>query len=133
MSGCFRSFRAGAFVSARRIYFPLLLMVAALAMCAAQTPAAPSAGPNSDPTYQALRNVGLSGEAVSVNNVELKRDAGIFHLRSGTICFVAPVNSKVTGAVFSGDGNFVLDPPNTIKRRAETSGDGVEPTEFRRA
>ena len=71
--------------------------------------AAPAAG--SDPTYQALRNLGLSGEGVSVSNFELKRDAGTFHLRSGTVCFVAPVAGKVTGAVFAGDGNFVLDPP----------------------
>ena len=68
-------------------------------------------GPNSDPTYQALRNLTLGGEAVSVSNLELKRDAGTFHLRSGTVCFVAPVAGKVTGAVFTGDGNFVLDPP----------------------
>ena len=68
-------------------------------------------GPNSDPTYQALRNLTLSGEAVSVSNLDLKRDAGTFHLRSGTVCFVAPVAGKVTGAVFVGDGNFILDPP----------------------
>lgn len=69
--------------------------------------------PNSDPTYQALRNLTLSGESVSVNNLELKRDAGTFHLRSGSICFVAPVGGKVTAAVFLGDGNFVLDPPQS--------------------
>src|SRR5262249_47612605 len=40
--------------------------------------AAPAA--NADPTYQALRNLTLSGEAVTVSNVELKRDAGTFHL-----------------------------------------------------
>jgi len=68
-------------------------------------------GPNSDPTYQALRNLTLSGESVSVTNLDLKRDAGTFHLRSGTVCFAAPVNGHVTGAVFSGEGNFVLDPP----------------------
>jgi Peptidase family M1 domain len=67
--------------------------------------------PNSNPTYQALRNSTLSGEAVSVNNLELKRDAGTFHLHSGTICFVAPVAGRVTGAVFVGEGNFILDPP----------------------
>jgi len=71
----------------------------------------PAPAPNSDPTYQALRNSTLSGEAVSVTNVELKRDAGTFHLHSGTMCFVAPVAGKVTGAVFVGDGNFILDPP----------------------
>jgi hypothetical protein len=68
-------------------------------------------GANSDPTYLALRKLTLGSEAVSVNNLELKREAGTFHLRSGTVCFVAPVAGKVTGAVFAGDGNFVLDPP----------------------
>ena len=86
---------------------PLLL---AIASAAAQnvTP-----GPNSDPTYQALRNLTLSGEAVSVSNFDLKRDAGTFHLRSGTFCFTAPVQGKVTGAVFVGDGNFVVAPPSS--------------------
>ena len=55
----------------------------------------------------------LSGDAVTVNNLELKRDAGTFHLRSGVVCFVTPVESKVTGAVFIGDGNFILDPPES--------------------
>src|ERR1700719_2261000 len=72
--------------------------------------AAPAA-PNSDPTYQALRNLSLGSEAVSVNNFDLKRDAGTFHLRSGTVCFVPAVQGKVTGAVFMGDGNFMLSPP----------------------
>jgi hypothetical protein len=67
--------------------------------------------PNSDPAYQALRNLTLSGESVSVSNFDLKRDAATFHLRSGIVCFAAPVQGKVTGAVFVGDGNLVLDPP----------------------
>jgi hypothetical protein len=72
--------------------------------------------PNSDPTYQALRNLTLGGESVSVSNVELKREVGTFHLRSGTLCFAAAVNGKVTGAVFTGDGNFILDPPASERR-----------------
>jgi hypothetical protein len=75
-------------------------------------------GANSDAAYQALRNLTLSGEAISVTGVELKRDAGTFHLHSGTVCFVAPVNGKVTGAVFLGDGNFVLDPPMDMERKS---------------
>jgi hypothetical protein len=67
--------------------------------------------PNSDPTYQQLRNLSLSGEVVSVNNLTLKRDAAKFHLRSGTVCFLGSVQGKVTGAVFSGDGSLVLDVP----------------------
>jgi hypothetical protein len=71
----------------------------------------PVPGPNADPTYHALRDLSLSGEPVKVDNFELKREAGTFHLRSGTVCFSAAVAGKVTAAVFSGDGNFVLDPP----------------------
>lgn len=71
---------------------------------------------NSDPTYRQLRNLTLSGEAVSVSNVDFKREAATFHLRSGTVCFVAPVDAKVTGAIFIGDGNFVLDPPIASER-----------------
>jgi hypothetical protein len=92
-----------------------LAVVSFLALASlAQTP--PPVGPNSDPVYQQLRNIGLGSEAVSVNNFEFKRDAATFHLHSGTVCFVAPVQGKVTGAVFVGDGNMVLDPPIPIER-----------------
>jgi len=92
------------------VFVRLLAETILLAQCVAYAQSAAPA-PNSDPTYQALRNSTLSGEAVSVNNLELKRDAGTFHLHSGTICFVAPVAGRVTGAVFVGEGNFILDPP----------------------
>src|SRR5277367_935882 len=78
----------------------------------------PASAPNSDPTYQQLRNPTLGPEAVTVNNLTLKRDAGTFLLRSGNVCFVTPANGKVTGAVFTGDGNFVLDPPLDSERRS---------------
>jgi hypothetical protein len=93
---------------ARSFVFLLVLIAEANCLSLAQTP---TPGANSDPTYQALRNLALSGEAVSVHDLTLKRDAGTFHLRSGTVCFVAPVAGKVTGAVFTGDGNFILNPP----------------------
>jgi hypothetical protein len=90
-----------------------LLVLLSLPLFSADTPAA---GPNSDPTYQQLRNMTLGGEAVAVNNFALKREAATFHLRSGTVCFVAPVQGKVTGAVFVGDGNFVIQPPSASER-----------------
>jgi hypothetical protein len=92
-----------------------ILLASFFPLYAADTPAA---GPNTDPTYQQLRNLTLGGEAVSVSNFDLKRDAGTFHLHSGTVCFVAPVQGKVTGAVFVGDGNFVLDPPLESERQS---------------
>jgi hypothetical protein len=95
--------------SARPYFLGLPALLLAAVPLTAQNAAPP--GPNSDPTYQALRNITLGGEAVSVSNLDLKRDAGTFHLRSGTVCFTAPVQGKVTGAVFMGDGNFVISPP----------------------
>jgi hypothetical protein len=71
--------------------------------------------PNSDPTYQQLRNITLGREAMTVSNLTLRRDAATFHLRSGIVCFLAPVQGKITGAVFSGDGNLILDPPIRVE------------------
>lgn len=78
----------------------------------------PTPIPNSDSTYQELRNLILAGEAVSVSNLTVKRDAGTFHFHSGTFCFVKPVQGRVTGAVFKGEGIFVLDPPIEIERKS---------------
>lgn len=91
----------------------VLSLVAFTTTTQAQAPAA--AGPNSDPIYQQLRNINLSTEAVTVKDFELKRDAATFHL-NGYMCFVAPVNGKVTGAVFVGDGTMVLTPPIPIEK-----------------
>ena len=97
----------------------VLLLPAHAANSSGDNPAAaPAAPPNSDPTYQQLRNLTVGGEAVSVSNFELKREGGTFHLHSGTVCFVNPVQGKITGAVFVGDGNFVLDPPSESERRS---------------
>ena len=76
------------------------------------------AGANSDATYQALRNITLGAESVTVADVKLKRDGGVFVLHSGAVCFLAPVNGKVTGAVFIGDGNFTLAPPTESERKS---------------
>src|SRR5581483_2758151 len=75
-------------------------------------------GPNSHPVYQQLRNVALGTEALQVENLTLKRDAGTFILRSGTVCFLTPVQGKVTGAVFTGNGSFTLDPPFGFEKRS---------------
>src|ERR1700687_2130730 len=92
-----------------------ILLASSLSSYAAVTPATAT---TSEPAYQQLRNLTLDGEAISVNNFVLKRDAGQFTLRSETVCFVAPVQGKVTGAVFNGDGNFVLEPAQESERKS---------------
>jgi len=104
--------------SARRSLPASLLLVAFLFASISFALAQQAPAPNSDATYQQLRNITLSGDTVGVTNLTLKRDAGTFHLKSGTICFLAPVQGKVTGALFTGDGNLVLDPPSATERRS---------------
>ena len=85
-----------------------------LAARPAETAAAPQGAahsPNANATYQQLRNITLGDESVAVHELVLQRDAGIFKFHSGSISFLPPVNGKVTGAVFNGEGTFTLVPP----------------------
>lgn len=96
----------------------LVSLVVGLWLCAAaQQGSTPLAG-NSDAVYQQLRHIGLSGDAVSVSDFVLKRDAGTFTFQRGAFAFVAPVEGKVTGAVFVGQGSFSLAPPLEEERRS---------------
>jgi len=102
---------ASALSLAATIFLAAVLFGAGFPVANAQT------GPNSDPNYVALRNITLGSEAVTVTNLDLKRDASRFRLNSGTVCFVPPVNGKVTGAVFAGEGTFQLNPPTEAERK----------------
>jgi hypothetical protein len=95
------------------LFAALLLLVPS----ASAQSAPPKAAANSDPIYQKLRNIGL-GESVSVTDLTLQRDAGVFHLHSGTLCFLEPVGAKITGAVFQGEGNLTLTPPLPSEQRS---------------
>jgi len=105
------------FFTAARGAAGMIFRVAAVILAVISTGRAQS-GPGSDPNYVALRNLTLGSEAISVKNLELKRDAGTFRLNSGTVCFVPPVNGRVTGAVIVGDGNFLLVPPTESERKS---------------
>jgi hypothetical protein len=105
-------------VSLRYKFLPVFPAVLLAVVCIASGQSAPPPGPNSDPTYQQLRNIQLGSEAYAVQNLDLKRDAATFRLKNGTVCFVSPVQGKVTGAVFNGDGTMTLEPPNAIERHS---------------
>jgi len=101
-----------------RLISDLIGTLAVVSLLALASQADTQVGANSDPVYQQLRNIGLGSESVSVTNFELKRDAATFHLHSGTVCFVTPVEGKVTGAVFVGDGGMTFNPPNHDEERS---------------
>ena len=74
--------------------------------------------PNADPVYRELREIIPDAKPITVSNFVLKRDAGTFTFKSGTFFFLKPVQGKITGAVFSGNATFSLDPPLPVERRS---------------
>src|SRR5215217_3073483 len=78
---------------------------------------------NLDPVYQSLRQLGRSdqdfaGNYAVVSNLQLKRDAANFNLKSGELYFITPIEGRVTAAVFIGDGELSLTPPTEIEKHS---------------
>jgi hypothetical protein len=80
--------------------------------------AAQASEPNSNATYQQLRHLAPSGDAVSVQEFELRRDAAVFTFHSGSFAFYGAVNGKITGAVFRGNGLLHLVPPSDQEKHS---------------
>jgi hypothetical protein len=97
----------------RRIQFLCLSIVfassAASVICAQQAP-------NRNAVYQQLRGMLPVDDIISVNNLELRRDAATFTFTRGDFAFYPEVNGKVTGAVFRGQGHLHLTPPTAEER-----------------
>jgi Carboxypeptidase regulatory-like domain/Peptidase family M1 domain len=77
--------------------------------------------PNSDPSYQKLREAGknpddFAGPYATVSNLVLKRDAATFTLTSGEIYFAPTVEDRKVGAVFIGEGELTLTPPTETEK-----------------
>ncbi|HEY0875425.1 MAG TPA: M1 family aminopeptidase [Vicinamibacterales bacterium] len=95
-----------------RIGFAAAIVAIAVSSTAvAQTPS----GPNTHPAYVELRKLAVGSDAVRVDGLQLVKDAATFTL-SGTIHFLPPVNGKVTGAVFIGQGTMKYEPPIAVER-----------------
>jgi hypothetical protein len=92
-----------------RVAFAVAL--ALLLSCATASAAA-------DPAYTALRAARPSGPGVSVQNFTLVRDVMRFRFEKGVFQFAQPVEGRVTGAVFVGEGSWELNPANDGERRA---------------
>ena len=78
---------------------------------------------NIDPVYTSLRQLArgdqdFAGDYAVVNNLQLKRDAANFTLKSGELYFITPVEGRVTGAVFIGDGELSLTPPVEVEKNS---------------
>jgi hypothetical protein len=77
---------------------------------------------NSDPVYRRLRDIAL-GPTYHCENFTLHLDVGTFELKSGTITVFNLINGWQTGAIFVGQGHFMLKPvlrldSQELKRRS---------------
>jgi len=70
-----------------------------------------------DPLYAELRSIKLSGESAGIENFVLKRDTATITFIDGRFYFLSPVEGKVTGAVFLGNGEFQMAPVLTVEQR----------------
>jgi hypothetical protein len=107
----------------------LLSVLAAYAVCLSASALAQSPShtiqpngtarpPNADGYYQALRGASPTGEGIQVKDFTLARQGGNFHFTQGSFYFYAPVDGKVTGAVFLGNGHFDLTPKDASERHS---------------
>ncbi len=64
--------------------------------------------PNTEQTYTALRADLPGADGVMVKDFTLEREGATFHFDEGAFYFYAPVEGRVTGAVFVGTGRFDL-------------------------
>lgn len=91
---------------------PLLLFLGlALVVARSLQASEPSA------VYAALRAARPKGKAVSVKDLSLVRDAFRFRFDSGVFQFLEPVDGRVTGAVFTGEGSLEITPGTPAERR----------------
>src|SRR5262245_56624431 len=67
------------------------------------------------PEYRALRE-STAAETIVVDGVALRRDVGVFRIKTGTITFGPATQGKVTLGVFSGELEFVLAPAVSYER-----------------
>lgn len=101
-------------VTVRAWWLGLVLLVISAVACA-QTPA-PNPG-REESLYLKLRSVGLDASRVyKVRSAVLDRGAVHVSLEDGTIAFTEEADGHITGALFQGDGDLLLIPPNSVER-----------------
>jgi hypothetical protein len=72
--------------------------------------------PATDPIYAALRSLGLSGRRATVQNLVLKRETATITFEQGQIFLLREVEGRVTGAVFTGKGQFQIVPRSPLEQ-----------------
>src|SRR5690349_20937838 len=89
----------------------LLIATFAVAWCQA----APA---ESDETFERLSKIRIDKTQIyNIRDITIHCDVFAITLTRGTIAFLEPVNGKVTGAVFIGNGDIVGIPPDRVEKQ----------------
>src|ERR1017187_5074511 len=108
-------------MDSRAFLLPVLLIALSAGAQTAPGPIEPNGhaqAPNAEKTYAALRADLPGAESVTVKDFTLEREGGTFHFDQGTFYFYAPVEGRVTGAVFAGNGQFKLAVADASEQRS---------------
>lgn len=90
----------------------------------------------SDPVYKELRQLEIGETRIAtLDNFTLRKDVATFTFRNGQLVLFPPVMGRVTGAVFIGDGDFLLEPAISIEQSflKVVQGSGVLREPFKEA
>jgi hypothetical protein len=96
--------------------FAWLIAFLASGLFAQSTAPAQASGP-AEALYLKLRSVGLDKSRVyKIRNGALDRASMHLSLDDGTIAFTEDAGGHITGALFLGDGDILVSPPNAAER-----------------
>ena len=98
-----------------KAFWTTVLLVFAACLVSAQT--AESTPAPEESLYLKLQSVGLdSARVYKIRDGAIDRGAVHISLDDGAIAFTQEVDGHITGALFKGDGELLISPPNTVER-----------------
>ncbi len=110
--------RSGVLFTVRRVLAAGRVVWAVLfaALLSVPSPAAPRSAKE---VLESIRKVRLDpGQLYRVHDATFHREDLRIYLIEGTLAFLQPVEGKVTGAVFVGEGEVLLIPPDPVEKRS---------------
>ncbi len=114
---CYRAHRAGGMggTLGDQVCLSVLRFCLALALAGSTIQAEQSQEPQE--LLQQLNKVSIdSSQIYFLRDAQLTRDRVKIYLNRGFIGFLTPVAGEITGAVFAGDGEVLLIPPNAVEK-----------------
>jgi peptidase M1-like protein len=103
----------------RRLSLMLVILVTVPQTLLAQQTAGPSCPQKAAELYMQLRTVGLDPQRVyHVRGASVDRPNFHLDLEDGTLGFTSDICGRITGAMFEGEGEILLRPPNKVERES---------------